>query len=169
MKIEGLQDLFDVTLRYVYDCEKKLVKKGLPTMMESSSSPELRQAFEQHLRETQNHVTRLEQVFSMIGSEADTEDNDILDEMTKAAEKMIKNIDSAPLRDAALVESGNMVEHYEMAAYGTLVAYAQQLGFGDAARLLQQTLEEEKAADAKLTQLGETNINPRAANLPRAA
>lgn len=169
MKIQGLQDLFEVALRYVYDCEKKLVKKGLPTMVESASSPELRQAFEQHLRETQNHVTRLEQVFSMVGSEADTEDNDILDEMTSAAEKMIKNIDASPLRDAALVEAGNMVEHYEIASYGTLVAYAQQLGFTDASRLLQQTLEEEKAADSKLTQLGATSINPRAATLPRAA
>lgn len=169
MKIQGLQDLFEVALRYVYDCEKKLVQKGLPTMVESASSPELRQAFEQHLRETQNHVTRLEQVFSMVGSEADTEDNDILDEMTSAAEKMIKNIDASPLRDAALVEAGNMVEHYEIASYGTLVAYAQQLGFTDASRLLQQTLEEEKAADSKLTQLGETSINPRAATLPRAA
>jgi ferritin-like metal-binding protein YciE len=105
----------------------------------------------------------------MVGAEPDTEGNDILDEMTKTAEKMIKQIDSAPLRDAALVESGNMVEHYEIAAYGTLVAYARQLGFADAATLLQQTLEEEKAADAKLTQLGESTINPSAAAFPRAA
>lgn len=169
MKIEGLQDLFAIGLRYVYDCEKKLVKKGLPTMVDASSSPELRQAFEQHLRETQNHVTRLEQVFSMIGKDVDTESNDILDAMTKAAEKQIKNIDASPLRDAALIESANLVEHYEMGAYGTLVAWARQLGFGDAATLLQQTLEEEKAADAKLTQLGEKAVNPKAAEHLRAA
>lgn len=169
MKMEGLQDLFEIGLRYVYDCEKKLVKKGLPTMVDASSSPELRQAFEQHLRETQNHVTRLEQVFSMTGKEADTESNDILDAMTKAAEKQIKNIDASALRDAALIESGNLVEHYEMAAYGTLVAWARQLGFSDAATLLEQTLGEEKAADAKLTQLGERGINPSAAEHIRAA
>lgn len=169
MKIEGLQDLFEIGLRYVYDCEKKLVKKGLPTMVDAASSPQLREAFEQHLRETQNHVTRLEQVFSITGKEADTESNDILDAMTKAAEKQIKNTEASPLRDAALVESGNLVEHYEMAAYGTLVAWARQLGFSDAATLLEQTLEEEKAADAKLTQLGEKGINPRAAEHLRAA
>jgi ferritin-like metal-binding protein YciE len=169
MKIEGMQDLFEIGLRYVYDCENKLVKKGLPSMIEASSSPELRQAFEQHLRETQNHVTRLQQVFSMIGKDADTEGNDILDDMTKQAEKMIKNIEASPLRDAALIVSGNEVEHYEMAAYGSLVAFAQQLGYGDAARLLQQTLDEEKAADAKLTQLGERSINPTAAQHLRAA
>ena len=103
-------------------------------MVDASSSPELRQGFEQHLRETENHVT-----------------------------------DASPLRDAALIESGNLVEHYEMAAYGTLVAWARQLGFSDAATLLQQTLEEEKAADAKLTQLGEKAINPTAAQHLRAA
>ena len=169
MKIEKLQDLFEIGLRYVYDCENKLVKKGLPAMVDASSSPELRQGFEQHLRETQNHVTRLEQVFSIIGKEPDTESNDILDAMTKAAEKQIKNIEASPLRDAALIESGNLVEHYEMGAYGTLVAWARQLGFSDAATLLQQTLEEEKAADAKLTQLGEKKINSTAAEHLRAA
>lgn len=169
MKIEGLQNLFETGLRYVYDCEKKLVKKGLPTMVDASTSPELRQAFEQHLRETQNQVTRLEQVFSIVGQDPDTESNDILDAMTKAAEKQIKSIDPSPLRDAALIESANLVEHYEMGAYGTLVAWARQLGFGDAATLLQQTLEEEKAADAKLTQLGEKTVNPKAAEHLRAA
>lgn len=169
MKIEGLQDLFEIGLRYVYDCEDKLVKKGLPSMVDASSSPELRQAFEQHLRETQNHVTRLDQVFSIVGKEPDTESNDIVDAMTKAAEKQIKNIDASPLRDAALIESGNLVEHYEMAAYGTLVAWARQLGFSDAASLLQQTLEEEKAADANLTQLGEKAINQKAGEHLRAA
>jgi len=169
MRIEKLQDLFEIGLRYVYDCENKLVKKGLPAMVDASSSPELRQGFEQHLRETQNHVTRLEQVFSIIGKKPDTESNDILDAMTKAAEKQIKNIEASPLRDAALIESGNLVEHYEMAAYGTLVAWARQLGFSDAATLLQQTLEEEKAADAKLTQLGEKKINSTAAEHLRAA
>ena len=84
MRIEKLQDLFEIGLRYVYDCENKLVKKGLPAMVDASSSPELRQGFEQHLRETQNHVTRLEQVFSIIGKKPDTESNDILDAMTKS-------------------------------------------------------------------------------------
>jgi ferritin-like metal-binding protein YciE len=129
----------------------------------------LRSALEQHLQETRNHVTRLERVFSIIGADAKTEDNDILDEMTSAAEDMIGDIDASHLRDAAIIVSGNVVEHYEMAVYGSLVAFARQLGFSEAATVLQQTLDEEKAADAKLTQIGETRINPSAAQERRAA
>jgi ferritin-like metal-binding protein YciE len=169
VKIENLQELFEIELRYVYDCEQKLVEKGLPTMIESATSPELRRALEQHLEETRNHITRCENVFSIIGAEAKTEDNDILDEITSSAKDMLGDIDAAPLRDAALVVGGNKVEHYEMALYGSLVAFAQQLGFEDAAELLEQTLNEEKAADAKLTQIGETVINPRASQEQRAA
>jgi ferritin-like metal-binding protein YciE len=169
MKIESLRDLFEIELRYAYDCEQKLVKKGLPTMIDAATSPELRNAFEQHLGETHNHVTRLERVFSAIGVEPDTEDNDILDEITTSAKDMIGDIDASQLRDAALIMGGNKVEHYEIAVYGSLVAFAQQLGFHDAVSLLQQTLNEEKAADAKLTRLGETSVNPTAAQERRAA
>ncbi len=169
MKIESLRDLFEIELRYAYDCEQKLVDKGLPLMIESSTSAELRNAFEQHLEETRNHVVRLERVFSTAGIEADTEDNDILDEITSAAKDMVGEIDESYLRDAALIVGGNKVEHYEMAVYGSLVAFAQQLGYADAARLLQQTLEEEKAADAKLTRIAETAINPQASSERRAA
>jgi ferritin-like metal-binding protein YciE len=169
MKIESLSDLFQTELRYAYDCEQKLVKKGLPTMIDAASTPELRKAFEQHLGETRNHVNRLERVFSIIGAEADTKNNDILDEITSSAKDMIGDIDASRLRDAALIVSGNKVEHYEMAVYGSLVAFAQQLGFQEAATLLEQTLNEEKAADAKLTQLGETAVNPSAAQERRAA
>ena len=168
MKIETLRNLFEFELRCAYDCEQKLVKKGLPAMIEACSSPELRSALERHLQETQGQVARLERVFSGIGAKPTAESNDVLDEMTSATEDMIGDIDATALRDAALILSGNKVEHYEMALYGSLVAFAQQLGFRDAASLLQQTLDEEKAADAKLTQLGETTINPRAQEL-RAA
>jgi ferritin-like metal-binding protein YciE len=169
MKIENLRDLFEIELRYAYDCEQKLVKKGLPTMAESSTAPELRNAFEQHLEETRNHVARLERVFSIVGVEAETEDNDILDELTSSAKDIIGDIDDSYVKDAALIVSGNKVEHYEMAVYGSLVAFAQQLGYGDAASLLQQTLEEEKAADAKLTRIGESAVNPQASRERRAA
>lgn len=162
MKIENLRDLFEVELRYIYDCEQKLVKKGLPNMIEASTSPELRNALQQHLEETRNQVRRLERVFSTIGAQAETEGNDIIDEMTSAAKDMIDDIDESSLRDASIIVSGNKVEHYEMAVYGSLVAFAQQLGFPDAASLLEQTLNEEKAADAKLTELGERAVNPQA-------
>jgi ferritin-like metal-binding protein YciE len=169
MKIETLRDLFETELCYAYDCEQKLVKKGLPTMIEAATSPELRTALEQHLQETRSHVSRLERVFSIVGAEADTESNDVFDKMTSAVKDAIDETKTESLRDAALTMCGNMVEHYEIALYGTLAAFAQQLGFQEAAQLLQQTLNEEKAADAKLTQLGETRVNPSAAQERRAA
>ncbi len=169
MKIESLRDLFEIELQYAYDCEQKLVKKGLPAMIKSASSPELKQAFEQHLEETRTHVTRLEKVFTSCALEISKKDNDILDEMTDAAEDTVSHIDKSALRDAALIVNGNGVEHYEMAIYGSLVAFADQLDLTDASRLLQQTLEEEKAADAKLTQIGESVVNPMAAGERKAA
>lgn len=169
MKIENLRDLFENELHYIYDCEQKLVKKGLPTMIENSTSPELRNALEQHLQETRRHVERLERVFSAIGANAKAEGNDVFDEMADSVKETIGDIDSAPLRDAALIMDGNKVEHYEMAVYGSLVSFAQQLGLQDAAQVLQQTLEEERAADAKLTQIGQSVVNRRATQDLRAA
>ena len=169
MAVDNFRELFEIGLRYAYDCEQKLVKKGIPTMIEASSSQELRSALQQHLEETRSHVTRLEQVFSAIGADAETEDNDIVDEMMSATKDMADEIDESVLRDAALIVSGNQVEHYEMAVYGSLVAFARQLGLNDAVRLLEQTLTEEKNADAKLSQIGESSINPRAAQEREAA
>ncbi len=169
MKIESFRDLFHVGLCYAYDVEQKLVKKGLPTMIDAASTPQLRSALEQHLQETRTHVTRLERVFSILGVEAKTKDDDVMDELADGAKTMIGAIEASPLRDAALIVSGNQVEHYEMAIYGSLVAFAQQLGLREAATVLEQTLNEEKAADAKLTQIGETAINPSAAQERRAA
>jgi ferritin-like metal-binding protein YciE len=169
MTIESLRDLFEFKLKCTYDVEQKLVKKGIPGMIKGASSPELKSALEHHLEETRAHVSRLERVFQSIGVEADTEGNDVIDEMIDGAEDMIGDIDASPLRDAAIIVGGNGVEHYEMAIYGSLVAFAKQLGFRDAANLLQQTLEEEKAADAKLTQIGETSVNVRAAQEQKAA
>jgi ferritin-like metal-binding protein YciE len=161
-KIKTLRELFELELRYTYDCEQKLVKKGLPSMIESASSPELRTALQQHLQETQTHVSRLERVFTAIGVQPETKGNGIFDEMAKAAKDSISNIDDRELRDTALIANGNYVEHYEIALYGTLVAFARNLGIQDAVSLLEQTLAQEKAADAKLTQIGQT-INQRAA------
>jgi ferritin-like metal-binding protein YciE len=170
MKIKNFEGLFETGLKYAYDCEQKLVKKGIPSMIEAANSQELRSALEQHLEETRNHVRRLERVFSLIGVEAKTEDNDIIDEITDAAKDMISATDDGtPLRDAALIVGGNEVEHYEMAAYGSLISFARQLGRGEAAQLLEQTLNEEKAADAKLTAIGERTVNPQAAQQRQAA
>lgn len=168
MKIRTLRDLFDIKLRYAYDCEQKLVKKGLPTMIELASSSELRNALEQHLEQTREHVTRLEKVFAFAGTEVGTKGNDVFDKMAGAA-KDNEHVDSPSLRDAALISSGSEVEHYEIALYGSLTAWAQQLGLQDAANLLRQTLQQEKDADAKLTALGESSINREAARERRAA
>ena len=161
--VKSLRELFEIELRYAYDCEKKLVEKGLPTMIEKASSPELRTALEHHLRETRNHVVRLEGVFATVGVEPDTKGNEILDKMMSAAKDSASNIEQSSLRDAALVANGNLVEHYEIALYGSLAAFARSLGLPSAVSALGETLNEEKKADAKLTQIGETVMNARAA------
>jgi ferritin-like metal-binding protein YciE len=162
-KVESLRELFQIELRYAYDCERKLVEKGLPTMIENAQSTQLQSAFQQHLEETRNHIRRLESVFGEVGVEPDTKGNDILDKMMSAAKDTVSNIDASPLRDTALIVNGNLVEHYEIALYGSLAALAQSLGLQNAASALEETLNEEKKADAKLTQLGESIMNPQAA------
>jgi ferritin-like metal-binding protein YciE len=161
--VKSLRELFEIELCYAYDCEQKLVEKGLPTMIEKASSPELRTALQGHLRETQNHVARLERVFASIDVKPDTKGNDILDKMMSAAKDSASNIEESPLRDAALIANGNTVEHYEIALYGSLASFARSLGLSNAVALLEETLTEEKKADAKLTQIGETVMNSRAA------
>lgn len=138
-------------------------------MIEHASSLELRNALEQHLEETRMQVNRLEKVFSLIGAEAKTSGNDVFDELADCVKDSISDTEEGSLRDAALIADGNKVEHYEMAVYGTLVSYARQLGLQQAAQILQETLTEEKAADAKLTQIGEGMVNPSASRERRAA
>ena len=170
MKIKSLQDLFVIGLKYTYDAEQKLVKKGLPKMIESATSAELRSALEQHLQETRNHVTRLERVFAIVGVEPKTEDNDILDETMDMIGNMISATeDGSALRDVVLIMGGNHVEHYEITQYGSSKAIAKQLGLNEAVTILEQTLQEEKAADAKLTEIGERSANSQAAQGRRAA
>lgn len=162
-KVKSLRELFGIELQYAYDCEQKLVNKGLPEMIDSANSQQLRSALEQHLQETRTQVARLERVFSAIGMSPDTKTNDIFDKMAAAAKDTKSNIEEPALRDAALIANANLVEHYEIATYGTLQSLARHLGLGEAAQLLQQTLNEEKQADAKLTQLAEQLTNPQAA------
>jgi ferritin-like metal-binding protein YciE len=167
-KVKSLRELFGIELSYAYDCEKKLVEKGLPEMIENATSRELRSALEEHLQQTRTHVTRLQRVFSSIGMEPDTKTNEIFDKMASAVKDSKSNIDPSRLRDAALIVNGNLVEHYEIATYGSLASFARSLGLQDAVTLLQETLNEEKKADAKLTQLGEQIMNPQAAKTANA-
>lgn len=163
MKLKSLRDLFEIELCYAYDCEQKLVKKGLPEMIENAGSQQLRSALEQHLEETRNHITRLDRVFSLAAAQPNTRSNDVFDKMASAVKDSISHIENSPLRDAALIVNGNLVEHYEIATYGSLVSFARHLGLQEAVGLLEQTLAEEKAADAKLTQIAETVMNAQAA------
>jgi ferritin-like metal-binding protein YciE len=161
MKIETLQDLFIDELRDLYDAEKQLIK-ALPKMASASSSSQLRTAFESHLRETEAQAKRLERIFEQLGEKPTGQSCDAMKGLIKEGDKIASNVDESPLRDAGLIGAANRVEHYEMAAYGTARTFAEMLGYTDAAQLLEQTLQEEKQADRKLTELAEQIVNENA-------
>lgn len=165
MKIESMQDLFVSQIMDLYDAEQRLVK-ALPKMAEAAVSPQLRRAFESHLSETMGQVERLERIFAEAGQKAKAETCDAMKGLISEGEQAISDTDDdAPVRDAALIAAANRVEHYEIAAYGSARTFAEKLGMSSAARLLQETLEEEKKADATLTQLAST-INSEALAQP---
>jgi ferritin-like metal-binding protein YciE len=157
-----LHDAFLDELRDMYDAEKQLTK-ALPKLAKAARSAELKQAIESHLEQTIGHVERLEQVFESLGEKARGKHCDgiagIIDEGKSALDE---DFDEMTM-DACIIASGQRAEHYEMAAYGTLVAWAQAMGHGNTAKLLQQTLDEEKAADKKLSQIAESSVNRQAA------
>jgi len=163
-KIQTFDELFQNGLEYMYDAERQLVQ-ALPKMSQASSSPQLRQAFEQHLQETRLQVQRLEQIFSKLGIRASARTNTILQSMAQEADKLIQRSDASPLRDAALINAGNQVEHFEIASYGSLRTFARLMDRNEIVSLLEETLEEEKKADHKLTEIGESEVNRHAAHL----
>src|SRR4051812_15316509 len=160
---QTLHDAFLDELKDAYDAEKQLIK-ALPKLAKASTSPELRQAFEDHLEETNGHVEKLEQVFEGLDEKAKGKHCDgmagIIDEGKNA---MGEDFEGATL-DAVLIASAQRAEHYEMAAYGTMVAWARAMGHNDAAELLQEILDEEKAADEKLNAIAESGVNEQAAS-----
>lgn len=160
--IKTLDDLFVHTLRDIYYAENKIVK-SLPTMIEKATDPNLKQGFESHLTETQNHVKRLEQVFKMHGVEAKGITCPAIDGIIAEAEDVAGDVADKDVLDAGLIAAAQAVEHYETTRYGSLIAWAHQLGREDCAAILAQTLEEEKAADKKLTTIAESKLNRRAA------
>jgi ferritin-like metal-binding protein YciE len=162
MAIENLHDLFVHTLRDIYFAEQTIVKK-LPKMAEKATSAQLRAGFEQHLAETKQHVSRLELVFETLGEKAKGEECPAIEGITEEAEELVKEIQDPETRDAAMLASAQAVEHYEITRYGTLIAWAEELGLSDVVGPLQATLAEEKATDQKLTQLAEGRLNRRAA------
>lgn len=160
--IETMDDLFVHTLKDIYYAENQIVK-ALPDMIEKATDPQLKQGFQSHLAETKNHVKRVEQVFKMHGVEVEGVDCPAIDGILEEADDLAGDVDDKKVLDAALIAAAQAVEHYEMTRYGTLVAWAKQLGRNDCASVLQQNLDEERAADKKLTTLAESSINRKAA------
>jgi len=160
--IKTMDDLFVHTLRDIYYAEKQ-IEKALPEMIEKATEPSLKQAFQAHLGETKNHARRVEQVFKLRGIEAKGVDCPAIDGIIEEAEDVAGEVDDKRVLDAALIAAAQAVEHYEMTRYGTLIAWARQLGHGEWASVLQQNLDEEKAADQKLNSIAESNVNRKAA------
>ncbi len=160
--IQKMDDLFKHQLQDIYYAEKRIVG-ALPQMIAKATTPKLRSAFEAHLEETRNHVRRLEQVFHMLGSRPQSVTCPAIDGIIEEADDVAGEVTDKTVLDAALIASGQAVEHYEMSRYGTLIAWAKTLGRDDCAKVLQETLAEEKAADAKLTSIAESGVNRRAA------
>ncbi|PAU98872.1 ferritin-like domain-containing protein [Paracoccus salipaludis] len=159
--IQTLDDLFVHTLQDIYYAEHQILK-ALPKMMAKATDPELKAGFETHLRETEGQVQRLEQVFAMHGHQPKAVTCPAIDGIIQEANEVAGDIADKSVLDAALLASAQAVEHYEITRYGTLVAWANELGRSDCASVLQQNLDEEHATDRKLTQLAEARVNRRA-------
>ncbi len=160
--LKSLRDLFVNLLKDIYYAEKQILK-ALPKMAKKADSDELRQAFEHHFKETEGQVERLEQVFALCDLKPSGKTCQAIKGIIEEAEEDIHEAADANVRDAGMIADAQAVEHYEIARYGTMVAWAKQLGMSDAARLLQQTLEQEHNADRTLTRLAEGQLNRQAA------
>ena len=161
--IKTMNDLFVHQLQDIYYAENQLVK-ALPKMAEKATDPQLKQGFLTHLNETRTHVQRLEQVFQMLRTEVKAVDCPAIDGIIEEAEEVAGEVADKAVLDAALINAAQAAEHYEITRYGSLVAWAKQLGRNDCASVLQRTLEEEKETDKKLTMIAESKVNLRAAS-----
>ena len=156
--IKTLDDLFVHTLQDIYYAEQQITK-ALPKMIEKVNDSQLKQAFQSHLAETKNQVKRVEQVFMMHEAEAKAVKCPAIDGILDEADAILGDAKDPEVLDAAALASAQAVEHYEIARYGTLIAWARQLGRNDCASVLEQNLKEEKAADQKLTEIAEARVN----------
>ncbi len=161
--IKTLDDLFVHQLQDIYYAEQQLVK-ALPKLAEKATNPQLKQGFLTHLEETKGHVKRLEQVFEMHGAKTKAVDCPAIDGIIEETNEIAGEVSDKEVLDAALINAAQAAEHYEITRYGTLIAWAKQLGRADCAAVLQKTLDEERATDNKLTSLAESKINIRAAS-----
>jgi ferritin-like metal-binding protein YciE len=153
-----LHQLFLDELSDLYSAEKQLTK-ALPKMIEAAQSEELKTAIESHLKETQEHVTRLEEIAEELGESLDSRTCAAMEGLIKEASELLVEQKGKSSIDAAIIAAGQKVEHYEIASYGTVRAWAEQMGYDDAVELIQSTLDEENAADEKLTEIAESVAN----------
>ncbi|SDV47391.1 YciE/YciF ferroxidase family protein [Chitinasiproducens palmae] len=159
-----LTDLFIHALSDVYSAEKQLTK-ALPKLARAATNPDLAAAFETHLEETQGQIERIDQVVESSGVKLKRMKCAAMEGLVEEGQEVIDELDKGPVLDAALIGAAQKVEHYEIATYGTLCVLAKQLGFNDAAKLLAETLQEEKETDRKLTVLAEQQVNDEAAGV----
>lgn len=155
---EGLRELFVDSLKDIYWAEKALTK-ALPKMAKNATSENLIATINDHLTVTQEQVSRLEQVFELIGEKASAKKCEAMEGLIKEGESIMEETEQGPVRDAGIIGASQKIEHYEIATYGTLAAFAHTLGEDEALDLLQQTLDEEKEADTLLTEVAYNNIN----------
>ena len=162
MAMKTLDDLFVHFLRDMYDAEKQILK-ALPKMARKAESEELRSAFEHHQQETQGQVERLERIFEMRNTRARGITCEAIDGIIEEGKEIMSETEDADARDAGMIAAAQAVEHYEITRYGTMAAWARQLGHSDAEKLINETLEEEKKTDKLLTDLAERTLNRQAA------
>ncbi len=160
--VRTLNDLFLHTLKDIYYSERQILR-ALPKMMKKANSPELREAFEMHRGETEGQIERLQRIFEMLQKPARGVKCEAMDGILSEAESLMEEIEDPEVGDAGMIANAQAVEHYEITRYGTLVAWAEELGLPDAAKLLQETLDEEKNTDRKLSDLAEQRVNKAAA------
>lgn len=164
MPSSQLMKLFEDELKDIYWAEKALTK-AIPKMIKNATSEELIEALTAHLTETEEHVSRVEQVFASLGKKAEAVKCEAMTGLIKEAEEIMEECETGSMCDAGIISAGQKVEHYEIATYGTLRQFAETLGLTEAVTLLEATLEEEKAADVKLTEVAVSAINVEAAEL----
>ena len=162
MKEKSLQDLFNEEIEDLFDAENQIVK-ALPKVAKAAAAKELRSALEAHLEQTKEHVVRLERVFAAIGRDAKRKKCEGMKGLLEEGEEIINELEQSSVRDVGLIAAAQKVEHYEISGYGTARTLAALLGHHEAVELLQETLDEEKAADEKLTEIAEAAINIEAA------
>jgi len=158
---QELLEFFEDGLKDMYWAEKALLK-ALPLMKVNASSAKLKTAIDDHIAETQQHVTRLEEVFAILGKKAKAEKCDAMDGLLKEGKSILKETEPGAVRDAGIIAASQKVEHYEIATYGTLATYASQLGHKDAVSLLKSTLQEEKNCDKLLSKIAVSEVNIKA-------